>query len=241
MNEKPEFKHAKVTFFLESLEDAKVNKRKSEETGTLVKDRRVKVRYQFAGDKQFSPVFFAEDESQYRDESGHRLTHAQLHPELYQAFEDGREQVQEGAPIEVVPGLSANQVSVCRAANMYTAEAVAGCDGAALKRLGMEGRKMKTICEEFLKKAANMAGINALERENRELKKRLDALEAGNTKPSKAEPESGPTPFDDWEDDSIRAYLEDNGQTPHPQLGRKKLLAAAVEVAAEAEAANKAA
>ena len=131
--------------------------------------------------------------------------------------------------------------------NIHTAEALAGLDGANLSRLGMGGRELKTQAEAWIAKATGSAGISKLAAENEALKARLDAMEAmmaGNA-PAKDVPavklSDVVSPFSDWDDDTIRAWIvEQGGENPHHKCSHDTLVAKADELNA-ALAAQKAA
>lgn len=239
-----DFSHLHVEFFT----DAVHNVRKSAEEGRPIYDDVEKVRIRLAGDPKSVLVAPAHSASSMRDpQTNERLTYAQLHRGPYEAFKRNEAYIGTGTPLSELTFLTASKRKELAGMNIHTAEALAGLDGANLSRLGMGGRELKTQAEAWIAKATGSAGISKLAAENEALKARLDAMEAmmaGNA-PAKDVPavklSDVVSPFFDWDDDTIRAWIvEQGGENPHHKCNHDTLVAKADELNA-ALAAQKAA
>lgn len=239
-----DFSHLHVEFFT----DAVHNVRKSAEEGRPIYDDVEKVRIRLAGDPKSVLVAPAHSASSMRDpQTNERLTYAQLHRGPYEAFKRNEAYIGTGTPLSELTFLTASKRKELAGMNIHTAEALAGLDGANLSRLGMGGRELKTQAEAWIAKATGSAGISKLAAENDALKARLDAMEAmmaGNA-PAKDVPavklSDVVSPFSDWDDDTIRAWIvEQGGENPHHKCSHDTLVAKADELNA-ALAAQKAA
>lgn len=238
-----DFKHLHVEFFM----DSKYNKRKSAEQGRPVYDDIEKVRIRIAGDPKSTLIAPAKSTSAVRDPvTNERLTYAQLHHGPYEAFKRNEEYRGTGTPLSELSFVTVAKRKELEALNIFTAEALAQLDGANLQRLGMGGRELKTQAEAWLSKAMGSADVTRLSAENEALKARLDAMEAmmnGNPNVPQEEKAGDPpaSPFADWDDDTIRTWIvEQGGDNPHHKCSHDTLVAKADELNA-ALAAQKAA
>jgi hypothetical protein len=236
-----DFSHLHVEFFTEAVH----NKRKSVEEGRPIFDDVEKVRIRIAGDPKSVLVAPANSGSAMRDpQTNERLTYAQLHSGPYEAFKRNEAYVGSGTPLSELTFLTESKRKELAALNIHTAESLAGLDGANLNRLGMGARELKTQAEAWLSKATGSAGITKLAAENEALRARLDAMEAmmaGNAAPPAAPKPSDISPFADWDADTIRAWIvEQGGENPHHKCSLETLIAKADELNA-AIAAQKAA
>jgi hypothetical protein len=236
-----DFSHLHVEFFTEAVH----NKRKSVEEGRPIYDDVEKVRIRIAGDPKSVLVAPAHSASSMRDpQTNERLTYAQLHRGPYEAFKRNEAYVGSGTPLSELTFLTESKRKELAALNIHTAESLAGLDGANLNRLGMGARELKTQAEAWLSKATGSAGITKLAAENETLKARIEAMEAmmnGNPSPPAAPKPSDISPFADWDADTIRAWIvEQGGENPHHKCSLETLIAKADELNA-AIAAQKAA
>lgn len=243
----PDLAHLHIEFFTEAVH----NKRESMKEGRPIYKDVEKVRIRLAGDPKSVLVAPAHSASSARNpETNERLTYAQLHHKHYEAFKKNEEYTGTGTPLTELPFLTASKRKELQGLNIHTAEALAGLDGANLNRLGMGARELKTQAEAWLANASGSADITRLASENEALRARLDAMEAmmnGNPNVAKAEKAgdppspSGVSPFADWDDDTIRAWItEQGGDSPHHKCSHDTLVAKADELNA-ALAAQKAA
>lgn len=242
----PDLAHLHIEFFIEAVH----NKRESSKQGRPIYDDIEKVRIRLAGDPKSVLVAPAHSASSARNpETNERLTYAQLHYKHYEAFKKDEEYKGSGTPLSELTFLTASKRKELAGLNIHTAEALAGLDGANLNRLGMGGRELKTQAEAWLSNASGSADVVRLSAENEALKARLDAMEAmmNGAKPAltqegaRDEAASGASPFADWDDDTIRAWIiEQGGDNPHHKCSHETLVAKADELNA-ALAAQKAA
>lgn len=121
-------------------------------------------------------------------------------PEEWSAFEKGMTAPRIGTPIEDWPKLSMQPSLVRMLKNLaiFTVEDMAGCSDAALQKVGMGGQKLREDAQKFLtlaKSTADTSKVEALERENADLKDnmakmqaQLDALAASVAAPKRGRP-----------------------------------------------------
>lgn len=224
-----EFKHLSVEFYVEAVEDPRAT---AEQGRPIFKDEEF-VRIRAAGSRDVF-VAPAHDQSSKRDpNNGRRLTYAQLHFGPYEAFKRGIEFRESGTPLSELTTISAAKRKELNAVNVYTVEQLAALDGTGLAKLGMGGRGLKSLAEEYIKKATGVGAMSKLAQENEDLKARLARLESlmtqgGQAPAIAAEPE--PTsvqdsPFADWDGESIRMWLKENkGPQPGPNTSLAKLI-----------------
>lgn len=228
-----------VEFFTDAVE----NKAKTKTQGRPIFEDREFVRIKFPGDKQRVHVAPA-DEGYRRDPSTNEwVTYAQEYPKHYQAFKDNVEYHGEGTPLAEVPFLTDSKRKELRALNIYTAETLAGLDGAQLEKLGMGGRELKNQASAWLDKASGSADITRLAAENAGLTEQLAQLQeqvnalAGGTTPT---PTAGDTPtasdfgteeFDGMDATDLKAFIKErSGAAPRGNPSRDTLVAMAVEI-----------
>lgn len=223
-----EFKHLSVEFYVEAVEDPRAT---AEQGRPIFKDVEfVKIRAAGSRDVYVAP---AHDQSSKKDPvTGRRLTYAQLHFGPYEAFKRGIEFRDSGTPLSELTTISAAKRKELNAVNVYTVEQLAALEGASLAKLGMGGRGLKSLAEEYIKKATGVGAMSKLAQENEDLKARLARLEAmmsGGAAPAiTSEPEGAnveSSPFADWDGESIRMWLKENkGPTPGPNTSLPKLI-----------------
>lgn len=242
-----DFKHLLVEFFSK----AKQSKRKSTEQGRPVFDEIEMVKIRIAGDQKSVFVAPAHDASSVRDpHTNQRLTYAQLHRGPYEAFKRGQTYIGSGTPLKELPFITNAKRLELEAQNVFTAEALAQLDGSMLHKLGMGARELKNQAEAYLAKAAGSADITKLAAENAALEERLAQLETllkgqgalaqSDTEPA-VEPENsvGISPFQDWDANTIRIWIEEQGgEKPHHKCGHDKLVQIADELNAKLKQAQ---
>lgn len=238
------YSHLHVEFFT----DAVKNERVSAEEGRPIFEDVEFVRIKFAGDKHNELVAPAHSHGSVRNpETNVPLTYAQQFYKHYDVFLRNSEMRGAGTPLEEI-GLSQARIRELNGSNVYTVEALAGLDGTLLQKLGMGARELKTKAESYLAKARDNAGFNKLEQENADLRARLERMEQMlMTKEPDApvvEPDRdlSQSPFADWDADTIKLWLEEQGgPKPHHNAGIKKLIEMADDWNAKLEAEKKAA
>lgn len=193
----------------------------------------------FSGNKQTVGVFPAHEQCEWAEDpitkERTRITYAQKFNDQYKQFKAGWVQSASGTPLEELTFLTQGKRLELKALNIYTAESLAGLDGASLKMLGMGGRELKTQAQNYLDSAAK--GLDAVElaAENETLKQRLAELEGkakpastkkttgkGKAKPDDDKPQaddesnigassavSEDNPFADWDAEDIKNWLAD--------------------------------
>ncbi len=249
-----DFSHLSVEFFTEAVH----NPRLSKEEGRAVFDTVEKIRIRMAGDKHSEFVAPAHSPSSVRDkETGLPLTYAQLHYGPYEAFQRHEHFKGQGTPLSELAFIPAGRRKELEAANVYTAEALAGLDGTALQKLGMGSRSLKEQAQAWLDKANGSADAVRLAGENVELREKMEAMQkqiaellaaskGGDGKAPKASKktekqedtaetdddyDTSESPFAGWDEDTLRLWIEENGgEKPHHKCGLKTLIRKADEL-----------
>lgn len=153
------------------------NEPQSRIQGKAVYDMKEVVEIRFPANPQYKPVFGV-DEMCSMDENGRVITWAERYKAQYQAFLAGSEQEAEGTPLEeLLPfGMSQAQLSICRALNIYSIEALHHLEGPALKRLGVHGNELKPMAKRWMEARADGSAqqreINELRRQLAEMRER---------------------------------------------------------------------
>lgn len=152
-----------------------LNEPQSQLQGKKVNDLIEVVEVRFAANPQYKPVFRV-DEMAEMDANGRVITYAERYKTQYQAFLVGSDQVAEGTPLEELLsyGISQAHLSLCRALNIYSVEALAHLEGGARKRLGQHGNDLIPMAKRYLE--ARRDGSQA-QTEINELKRQLAALQ----------------------------------------------------------------
>lgn len=232
-----DFSHLAVKFWI----DTKENKRKSAEAGRPIHDEIEMVEIRIAGDPKMVNNFPVHSRSPYRDPTtGRNLTYAEVHHAPYQAWKEKREYRGSGTPLTEMTSLTAAKVADLNRLNIFTVEALAGLDGANLSRIGMGARDLKVAAQTYLDKAAGTADLTKYAQENAALKEQQAALEkrladmermlsstrVDTPPPARSEPRGDDNPFESWDDDTLRVYLEENGGGSPPMNTKHETLVA---------------
>jgi hypothetical protein len=210
----------------------------SEIQGKAVMETKEVVELRFAGDKNYSPVLPVD--AMYRKE-GHRvITYAERFSEQYAQFVRGAAQEASGTPLEKLSeyGITAAQLSLCRAVKIYNVEALYNLDGANLKSLGLHGNSLKDMAAAYM---ADRSKGNETARELAELRAELAALKSGNPLPAQ-----DPSPADmsralevadkeleAMDEGELKAFIKlKSGQAPRGTPSRDWLINTARELSA---------
>lgn len=239
--------HLSVKFFNDKAE----NKRKSMEAGRPIFDDVEKVEIRFAGDKHNVHVAPAHSPGQMRDDNNKRLTYAEQFPEHYAAFKKNQQWLGSGTPLSELPFISVAKRAELEGFNVHTAEALAEMDGANLKKLGMGSRELMEQARAYLAKAAGSSDVTRLAGENAALKEQMEMMQRQlaeiqngnkNVAPSEKIVPKSSSPFADWDADTIRAWIvEQGGENPHHKCSIDTLIDKADELNATLAKQNEAA
>jgi len=159
----PYFKHL-------SVEDIPA----SEREGKLVMRTIEVCEIRLAGDNKFVSVVPV-DAIAFKD--GHRsVTYAERFADQYRQFLAGSAQETSGTALEelTVYGVSAAQLSLCRALKIYSVEALYGLEGPNLKALGVHANDLKAMAQRFM---ADRSSGGAAQQQIEELQRQLAALQ----------------------------------------------------------------
>lgn len=192
----------------------------------------------FAGDRNSAPVFPAHDVTMQIadfDGSTHPITYAERFKEQYARFKAGKQQVKDGTPLDELPFLTVSKRSELKGLSIYTAEQLSDLDGAALKSLGMDGRRWKDEATAYLKNASGSADVTRFAAENLALKDQLAALQAERDQLANAvKGKSEPSEFDAFEVDDIKAWIKEaTGNAPRGNPSKETLVRMAEEIKGE--------
>jgi hypothetical protein len=233
------------------------NPAESKKQGRPIFEDKEFVEVKFAGDKLRVHVAPAHEYFKQRrlpNGDSEWVTYAQEFQPIYERFKQGLIEQGIGTPLSELPFLTESKRAELKALNIKTAEALAQIDGGPLKMLGMGGRELKNQAQAYLDKANGSADVTRLAAENdamraliADLQKQVGEMQSNAkspvkaTKASKAPPrETGePSPFESYEDDDIRNWLQSGGFGADPTWTREDLIAKADEANAELAAKKK--
>lgn len=160
-----------------------LNEPQSRIQGKAVHDLSEVVELRFAANSSYKPVFLVDEMCESDPETGRIITWAERYKPQYQAFLAGSEQEAEGTPLEeLLPyGISQAQLSLCRALNIYSIEALAHIEGPGIKKLGVHGNTIKPMAQRYLddRRAGSnqQAEINELRRQLAEVRSTVIPVE----------------------------------------------------------------
>lgn len=183
------------------------------------------VEIRFAANAQYRPKFGVDEMATINEETGAVVTWAEMFKDQYQQFLAGSAQEAEGTPLEELLSYGASQanLSQCRALNIYSIEAMAHLEGAALKRAGMLGNTMKPLAKRYLEDRRD--GANQ-QKENNELRRQLEELRAASAPAASDEEasEEEPSQYASLTDKEIKDRIADLvGQRPQGNPSRATL------------------
>lgn len=127
-----------------------LNQTKSIREGRAVVDIREVVEMRFAQNPGYVPVFPVE--ATYRTINGRPITFAERWKEQREAFLNNEQQHAVGTPLEELRqyGATPAQISMCRASNIQTIEALHALEGNARKRLGVVGNDIIPMAQKWM-------------------------------------------------------------------------------------------
>lgn len=246
--------HLLIRFFSKP----KKNEAKSQEAGRPIYEDIDYVSIKWANDKTRELEAPAHSSHRMRrnsdpDEQGGWETYAESYPTLYAAFKAGNREQVNGTLLSEMTSLSAARREELKALNIVTVEALAGLDGSALKRLGMDGRKLKEQAQNYLDRAKGAAVDERHAAELGELRRQIEELRAAQTgapstvapkaakagkgkKDESAEDAAARAAFEQYGEEDLRNYVHDaTGTEPLASLKFAQL----VDEAVKANAANR--
>lgn len=209
------------------------NPEKTKAAGRLIVDDMEVCEIRGAADKLRTGVFPAHSMSHWViDElTGDQrpLTYAERFKPQYERFKANAEQVQIGSPVSSLPGITPAKVSELRALSVYTVEQLASLDGQPLKNLGMDGRRLKGMAEEFLAKAKDGSAVSELSHKVDEQAELIASLRAQLAEREKV----GLDAFAGKTDDELKEIIKSaTGAAPKGNPKRETLVRMATEAGA---------
>ena len=162
-----------------------------------------------------------------------KVTYAERFQRQYRQFKEQQTQTKTGTPLTHVPFLTEGKRAELRALNIYTAEQLAGIEGAELKNLGVGGRELKNKAEEFIAAGKVNAPNLQAAAEAEALRARVAILEEDNKAllARKASDEmSGDAQLDGMSDTQLKDFIGTHtGARPIGNPSRKSLLRMAMD------------
>jgi hypothetical protein len=201
------------------------------------------VRIRFVGDRNQEVVAPAHAKT-FDPEERIECTYAEKFPRHYAAFKETGGGFIDGTPIEELPGITSSKVAEFKAQKVFSIEALAQIEGAALTRLGMFGRDWKNKATAWIAAAkegaidAKLAAQNAdLMAQLKAMQDRLDAMGAAPAKAKDAEeapkvPVVEAGPFAGHTAADLRTFVKAKGGTIKGNPSLDTLLAMAVDIMA---------
>lgn len=233
--EQPDLEHLVTPYFRHASIE---NIPQSEIAGHAVMEVLEVVELRFAGEKNYAPVVPVD--SMFRRDGHNIITYAERFKKQYAQFKEGDAQTADGTPLDMlVPmGMTPNQISMCRANNIHTIEALSNLSERGIRQLGNSANFLREISNQYLAERNTLASTNA---ELNALRAELEALKAGNVIPKvEASPEEkdatiavADDEFLSKTDDELKDFIAMKTQTGRPRgnPSRETLLSMAREVA----------
>lgn len=222
--------HLHIEFFIDAVE----NPRLSLAEGRPIFEDVEMIRIKFVGDNKKELVAPANATSVRDRDSNRWLTYKERFPKHYEAFRAGEAMHADGTPLNELPFLTQSKRAELRALNIHTAEAIEQLDGTLLARLGMGGRALKDQVTAWLSKARGASLETKLAGENAGLRQQMEAMQAqlaelmrgaGATPAPSTARDAAASPFDQWADEDIKAWLKDaTGSAPRGNPSHQTLV-----------------
>lgn len=228
----------RVMFYAEAVE----NRGKSRDQGRPIFEDKVLVKINFPGDKHREAVYPATEivprDAQPKDEYGNfqPINYAQRFKAQYDKFLAGVEQTEDGTPLSEAPFMTKSKVQELKALHIHTVEQLAQLPESIARRLGPGSYELQGKAKAMLELAAGIQDNSILQSQLVALQEQVARLtaaaEKGATAPvPAAEPEEEAvdpnSPFADWDDDDLKAWLTDAQVQFDGRFGHKKLVALA--------------
>lgn len=193
--------------------------------GRAVVDVQEVVELRFSHDRNYRPVFPVG--AVYRTINGRQITFAERWADQYRAFLSGNEQVVAGTPLEELKpyGITPAQISLCRAQNIHSIEALTQLEGVGRKRLGAIGNDLLPMANKW-----EEAKVVALHDEHGDeiakLKAEIAALKAAGQHPALAdEDEEEEDAYPDKTDADLKDMIASiSGAKPRGNPSRQTLV-----------------
>lgn len=211
-----------------------LNQNRSLDEGRPIVDIREVVELRFAQNPGYRPVFPVE--ATWRTINGRVVTFAERWKEQREAFLNGEQQHAIGTPLEELKAYGATpaMISLCRASNIQTIEALNDLQGSARKRLGVVGNEMIPMAQKWVEARNAAVGSENAERigELEEMVRKLLAEKGGEPiVDNKVPPEVDPgDPYPDKSDADLKDMIAARfGAKPKGNPSRATLIASLAE------------
>lgn len=182
------------------------------------------------------------------------ITYAMKWNDQYRRFKEGRQQVQDGTPLEELPFLTEAKRAELKALSIYTAETLAALDGSNLKTLGLGGRGLKDQAQAYLDNANGSANVTNMAATIADLQQQIADLRADKGGAPTPPPEpvaevvtepadddtttaNEPSDFANWSAGDLKAFIKDEtGSAPRGTPSLETLIRMADDIEASKKA-----
>jgi hypothetical protein len=169
--------HLRIKFYSSDVR----NENKSKLAGRPVHDTVDMVEIRFPGDTKTIINAFADDPSKMVAGHGY-VNYKQRFPRHWEVYERTKVNLEDGTPLGELTAIESAKRADLKAINIHTVEALASLSDTNMKKLGMEGSKLRDIAKAYLDRASGNATETRLIEENAEMKTQMSALEAELTR-----------------------------------------------------------
>lgn len=199
-------------FKYETVEDVEASRREKRPVVKTIELCELRI----AGEKNYRPIVPAD--SIWQVQAGQPITYAERFGAEYRQFKTGATQSGSGTPLqELMPyGISQSQISLCRALQVYSIEAVHSLEGASLKALGVVGNELKRMAALWMADQARGGEaadqMAAMKRQIEELKAKLATqavVESAVADVAFEATEAAESAFAHMSDDELRAFVKE--------------------------------
>lgn len=177
MNEFVDYQEDTSHLFIRFFETTKKNDRKSAEAGRPVHDAVDMIEIRFAGDAKTILHAPASDKSKFVPGMGY-IDYKTRFPRHWEHYQKTKQNLSEGTPLEELTAIDAARRADLKSVNIHTVEALATLADNAVKKIGIDGLKLRDIARNYIDKSAGNAVETRLVEENAQMKDQLSALEA---------------------------------------------------------------
>jgi hypothetical protein len=177
MNDFVDYQEDTSHLYIRFFETTKKNERKSAEAGRPVHDAVDMIEIRFAGDAKTIHHAPASDKSKFVQGMGY-IDYKTRFPRHWEHYQKTKTNLSDGTPLDELTFLDAARRADLKAVNIHTVEALANLADNAVKKIGIDGLKLRDMARSYLEKSDGNAPLAKLSEENEAMKGQLSALEA---------------------------------------------------------------
>lgn len=177
MNDFVDYQEDTSHLFIKFFNTQVKNERKSIEAGSPIHDAIDMVEIRFAGDPKTILHAPANDKSKFVQGLGY-IDYKTRFPRHWAHYESTKTNLEDGTPLAEIAAIEAARRADLKAVNIHTVEALASLSDVNVKKIGMDGNKLRDLAKAYLARAATGAADAKMIAQNEEMKDQLSALEA---------------------------------------------------------------